>query len=81
MYILFTSGSTGAPKGVAIEHGGFMTMSNGFVQAGWLRPSDVTLNVAEVMFDLYFIIPLFLGLWEALLYILILNISSILLIS
>lgn len=49
-YVLFTSGTTGAPKAVAVTHGGVTTLATG---ASYLRPvsSDVVALLAPVQFD------------------------------
>ncbi|MEV5989611.1 amino acid adenylation domain-containing protein [Streptomyces sp. NPDC052051] len=51
-YILFTSGSTGLPKGVEIEHTGLLTMLDHFSGAMGLGPGDRMLAHSSVVFDM-----------------------------
>jgi amino acid adenylation domain-containing protein len=49
-YILYTSGSTGLPKGVAVPHRGVVRLVKGATYAP-LGPDDVVLQIATVQFD------------------------------
>jgi len=64
-YILFTSGTTGKPKGVPISFGNLQCFINGFNQIGYkLDSTDRFLQMFELTFDLSvmcFAIPLTLG--------------------
>lgn len=51
-YILFTSGSTGLPKGVEIEHSGLLNMLDYFSGVLGLRPGDRMLAHSSVVFDM-----------------------------
>ncbi|MBB1245776.1 amino acid adenylation domain-containing protein [Streptomyces durbertensis] len=51
-YILFTSGSTGLPKGVEIEHGGLLNMLDYFADAMRLGPGDRMLAHSSTVFDM-----------------------------
>lgn len=52
-YILFTSGSTGNPKGVPIQYSNLYYFSESFHQTfGTLNPSDNVLQMFELTFDL-----------------------------
>lgn len=50
-YVLFTSGSTGAPKGVAVGHGALVEFVEGFVGTFGIEPGDVLGNQAPLDFD------------------------------
>jgi amino acid adenylation domain-containing protein len=50
-YMVFTSGSTGEPKGVLCEHGGFVNMALGQIEAFGLTPQDRVLQFASPAFD------------------------------
>ena len=54
-YIQYTSGTTGLPKGVQIEHRGFRLIMNEVKQSLALDASDVVLGWSSVTFDLVFI--------------------------
>ncbi|MFV1966025.1 MAG: amino acid adenylation domain-containing protein, partial [Pirellulaceae bacterium] len=49
-YVMFTSGSTGQPKGVAVMHRGVVRLVRGCVYAEF-RPDDVFLQFAPLSFD------------------------------
>jgi amino acid adenylation domain-containing protein len=51
-YVMFTSGSTGAPKGVAISHGGLLNTVQDMVARFGLGPHDRILSLSELHFDL-----------------------------
>jgi len=50
-YVLFTSGSTGQPKGVAISHGALAQHLDGFNAAQGFGPDDVVLQKTPFTFD------------------------------
>lgn len=50
-YLLFTSGSTGQPKGVMVGHQGFVAMALAQVNAFKLRPESKVLQFASIAFD------------------------------
>ncbi|MBL7812153.1 MAG: AMP-binding protein [Bacteroidetes bacterium] len=64
-YILFTSGTTGKPKGVPITFGNLQAFLSGFYQLGYsLSDEDRFLQMFELTFDLSvisFLVPLTLG--------------------
>ncbi|WP_119726661.1 non-ribosomal peptide synthetase [Thermomonospora amylolytica] len=51
-YVLFTSGSTGEPKGVEVSHRAAMNTISDLVERFSLGPSDVSLGVSALDFDL-----------------------------
>jgi amino acid adenylation domain-containing protein len=50
-YIIFTSGTTGAPKGVMVGHEGFANMVRDQVRQFGIRHSDKVLQFASISFD------------------------------
>lgn len=50
-YVLFTSGSTGEPKGVAVSHAAVLEFVSTFVETFGLRPDDVLGSQAPLDFD------------------------------
>ncbi|OBT53201.1 Nonribosomal Peptide Synthase (NRPS) [Pseudogymnoascus sp. 24MN13] len=52
-YIQFTSGSSGKPKGIVIEHGGFMANAMGHLKAIRLNSESRTLQFASHTFDAF----------------------------
>jgi amino acid adenylation domain-containing protein/non-ribosomal peptide synthase protein (TIGR01720 family) len=50
-YVLYTSGSTGQPKGVMIEHGGFTNMIRHQIATFGIGPDDRVLQLASASFD------------------------------
>ncbi|HEX8904850.1 MAG TPA: amino acid adenylation domain-containing protein, partial [Longimicrobiaceae bacterium] len=50
-YVLYTSGSTGAPKGVAMEHGALVNHMRWFVRDYGLGPDDRVLQKTLISFD------------------------------
>lgn len=65
LYILFTSGSTGIPKGVQITHGNLSSFLSGTLYAGYnLSADDRFLQIYDLTFDASFaawVLPLFIG--------------------
>ncbi|WP_067802626.1 non-ribosomal peptide synthetase [Actinomadura formosensis] len=51
-YVLFTSGSTGEPKGVEVSHGAAMNTIGDLVERFAIAEDDVTLGVSALDFDL-----------------------------
>ncbi|KAF5027126.1 hypothetical protein F66182_752 [Fusarium sp. NRRL 66182] len=51
LYIVFTSGSSGEPKGVCIEHSGYLSTSLDFIHRTGMNPSSRILQVASYSFD------------------------------
>jgi amino acid adenylation domain-containing protein/non-ribosomal peptide synthase protein (TIGR01720 family) len=50
-YIVYTSGSTGEPKGVAVEHRGFVNMILAQIAGFGVRPDDAVVQFASCSFD------------------------------
>jgi amino acid adenylation domain-containing protein/non-ribosomal peptide synthase protein (TIGR01720 family) len=50
-YVLYTSGSTGQPKGVMIAHGGFANMIRHQIAVFAITPADRVLQLAAASFD------------------------------
>ncbi len=53
-YLLYTSGTTGQPKGVAVEHGNLAAILAACRREFRFRPSDRFLAVAPFSFDIFF---------------------------
>lgn len=51
-YVLYTSGTTGEPKGVAITHAAVMNLLESFAQALEVAPGDTMLAIAPITFDI-----------------------------
>lgn len=51
-YVVYTSGSTGEPKGVPIDHRGLMLFVTSFVRLYGIGPDDRLLQYASLIFDL-----------------------------
>ncbi|MBD2020581.1 amino acid adenylation domain-containing protein [Leptolyngbya sp. FACHB-36] len=51
-YIMYTSGSTGAPKGAMITHEGMVNHSTAIVEEFDLQPSDRVLQFSSLSFDI-----------------------------
>lgn len=51
-YVMFTSGSTGVPKGVAVSHGALLNLLQGMAVAPGLGPDDNLLALTTVAFDI-----------------------------
>ena len=52
LYILFTSGSTGIPKGIAIGKNQLTAFLQGIEQVVQIKPTDVLVNHTRLIFDL-----------------------------
>ena len=50
-YLMYTSGSTGLPKGVQIEHRSLLTYCEADIEVYCLQPSDRTLQFSTLCFD------------------------------
>ncbi|CAG8904533.1 unnamed protein product [Penicillium egyptiacum] len=51
LYCVFTSGSTGNPKGVQIEHGSFTTSTKAYIATSQMMPETRALQFASYAFD------------------------------
>ncbi len=52
-YLIFTSGTTGAPKGVAITHGNLTVTYDSWLQVYQLSSSDCHIQMANLAFDVF----------------------------
>ena len=63
-YLVYTSGSTGQPKGVCVEHGPLARHCQAIAQRYQMRAQDTVLHFASINFDLaheYWLMPLLCG--------------------
>jgi amino acid adenylation domain-containing protein len=63
-YVLYTSGSTGQPKGVVVEHRQVAAFARGMIGSWQVGPADVVLGFAALSFDvsvLDMFVPLLAG--------------------
>ena len=63
-YVMYTSGSTGNPKGVLIEHGSMMNLFSSLISEFNLTPKEIVLALTDYTFDISLIellLPLLLG--------------------
>jgi non-ribosomal peptide synthetase component F len=51
-FVLYTSGSTGSPKGVLLEHRGLVNLARAAIGAFELSPADRVLQFASLSFDI-----------------------------
>ncbi|WP_031488116.1 non-ribosomal peptide synthetase, partial [Streptomyces bicolor] len=51
-YTVYTSGSTGAPKGVAVSHRGICALATTLAEKYQVRPDDRVLQLASISFDM-----------------------------
>ncbi|KAH8665645.1 hypothetical protein BGZ61DRAFT_401297, partial [Ilyonectria robusta] len=51
LYVVFTSGSSGEPKGVCVEHSGYLSTSLDFIHATGMDSSSRILQAASYSFD------------------------------
>lgn len=50
-YVIFTSGTTGIPKGVAICQRGLLNMATACTQNFWMKPTDIVYQFTNFTFD------------------------------
>jgi amino acid adenylation domain-containing protein len=51
VYVMYTSGSTGQPKGVAVQHAALGNFLRSMIELGVMAPGDVTVALASLPFD------------------------------
>jgi pristinamycin I synthase 3 and 4 len=63
-YLMYTSGSSGQPKGIVVSHGALATFIEAIRQQGWCAPRERMIAVTTVTFDisiLELVVPLCFG--------------------
>lgn len=52
-YVIFTSGTTGTPKGATVTHAGLSAGVTGMATLVGIRPGDVTISTTSISFDVF----------------------------